>query len=160
MGAPFKYILCFAFFTVGCGLHARPKDACTSECQAIMTGADNCALFIAQETRSLAAYGEYSDINPDVLCEALQNWWFKVIDTNGRGWWQDDFGRQVTGMTHFYGEVVEIGWPNWGFNAYTHEIAHIYDGYTNIYDDSNQHKDWDKRGIYTVIEKTRYIEEK
>ncbi len=155
-----KKSLLIAVGLFACDPYARPKDACTSECQAIMTGADNCALFIAQETISLNAYREFSDINPDILCEALQNWWFKVIDTDGRGWWRDDFGRDVTGMTHFYGEVVEIGWPDWRQNAYTHEIAHIYDGYTNIYDDANQHKDWDKRGIYTVIEKTRYIEEK
>lgn len=141
---------------IACGPYARPNNPdCRSACGAYLTGVNTCERWNEHEAETIAAYVEFAGAKAKDVCEALDGWWFKIKDTDGRGWWEDEYGRSITGVTHFYGEIVELGSPCWGKNAYTHEVGHIYDEFIGLYGKEDDHWQWEERGYYRVIQETR-----
>lgn len=146
---------------VGCGPFSYPRPevvSCTSPCNTILTGDSNCVRYVEHETETLAAFEKLVGWPAQDVCASLDRWWVRVLDTDGRGWWRDDFGRDVTGLVHYWASVMELGSGNWGLNAYTHEVAHVYEEYIGDFDENNPHANWEEKGIYEAIWETRYVE--
>lgn len=145
--------LAVVFYLALSACHPDVPD-CTHLCGHSVYATDDCPAFDAHHADSLAALQTYAGWPQEDVCKSLQGWKIRVIETRD-GWWQDEFGRTISGRTHFWNSTVELGSDSWGLNAYTHEIAHVYEGYTGAYREDAQHYMWDEKGIHTAIQKTR-----
>lgn len=133
----------------------REARDCVSLCGSILTNVDTCSGWDEHEAATIAALEKHVGALSSDVCMALKDWWFRIIDTNGRGWWQDSYGRKVAGLTHFNSKIVELGSPCWGKNSYTHEVGHIYDGFMGTFRQDDHHWQWEERGFYRAIQETR-----
>lgn len=149
MGKRLAVVLALA--TVAC---TPDVPACKASCGIAIYDTDDCPGFEQHHADSLVALEKYVGWPQDEVCKSLQNWQIRILETQD-GWWQDEFGRTISGRTHFWNSTIELGSDSWGLNAYTHEIAHVYEGYTGAYREDEQHYMWDEKGIHTAIQKTR-----
>lgn len=131
---------------------------CTTPCGAVVLNLteERCTALARYETLTVQVLDPMlQDPKKYGVCRRLLYWTVKIMDTHGTGYWVDEWGRSVGGLTYPEFNLIELGTDRWEKSAFAHEATHAW----HYPEGDAEHLNWGALGYFKAFDEInrRYL---